>query len=294
MKKKDFLRFTLSAIIIYLTSSTLNLDVAASPPSRSNGTHFHSVIDGQRNKQHSDQFPNHHYARTSVANLNVGEPRTVRLVYLLPNDRVHRAEVVQRMKDEILKVQTFYAEQMEAHGYGRLTFRIETDDQGEPMVHHVDGRYPDHIYNFNFSPSDVGDVFDKAKNIYVTVIDGTYQRHFGVRFIKGNGDVIMGGGFNFAVMAHEIGHAFGLSHDFRDGAYIMSYGPGRTRLSACSAEFLSVHPYFNLNSPVEQLPSNKLPLIEATSLRFIQQAHRASQFDSRSMIGSTIQMGFTS
>ncbi len=270
MKTKEFLRFTLSAIIIYLTSSTLNLDVAASPPSGSNGTHFHSVIDGQRNKQHSDQFPNHHYARTSVANLNVGEPRTVRLVYLLPNDRVHRAEVVQRMKDEILKVQTFYAEQMEAHGYGRLTFRIETDHQGEPMVHHMDGRYPDASYNATFLPAEVADVFKHIGNVYVTVIDGTRQGAYGGDHsnIKNSGFVVMGGGFTFAVLAHEIGHAFGLSHDFHDDAYIMSYGPGQTRLSACSAEFLSVHPYFNLNSPTEQLTSSKLPVIEATSLRF--------------------------
>ena len=233
------------------------------------GRHFHSVIDGQRNKQHSDQFPNHHYARTSVANLNVGEPRTVRLVYLLPNDRAHRAEVVQRMKDEILRVQTFYAEQMEAHGYGKLTFRIETDHQGKPIVHHVDGRYPDAIYNFTFPPIDVGDAFDLiAKNVYVTVIDGTHQKAFGGKFTKGSGWVIMGGAPSFAVLAHEIGHAFGLSHDFHDDAYIMSYGPGQTRLSACSAEFLSVHPYFNLNIPTEDVASSKLPTIEATSLRF--------------------------
>ena len=28
------------------------------------------------------------------------------------------------------------------------------------------------------------------------------------------------------VTAHELGHAFGLEHDFRDDAYIMSYGVG--------------------------------------------------------------------
>ncbi len=231
MKKKEFLRLTLSAIIIYLASGTLNSAVAA--------------------------------------NLNVGESRTVRLVYLLPNDRAHRAEVVQQMKDEILRVQTFYAEQMEAHGYGKLTFRIETDHQGQPMVHHLDGRYPDAIYNFTFPPTELRDVFDLAKkNVYVTVIDGTHQNAFGGAFTKGSGWAVMGGAPSFAVMAHEIGHAFGLSHDFHDDAYIMSYGPGQTRLSACSAEFLSVHPYFNLNIPTEDVASSKLPTIEATSLRF--------------------------
>ena len=110
--KKQLLRFTLSAIIIYLTSSTFNLAVAASQPSAGNVTLFCGVIDDQWNKRYSDQYPNRRYARSFAANLNVGEPRTIRMVYLLPNDRPYRAEVVQRMKDEILKIQTFFAEQM--------------------------------------------------------------------------------------------------------------------------------------------------------------------------------------
>ena len=49
-------------------------------------------------------------------NLNVGEPRTVRMIYFLPNDRPFRQEVVDAMKDVMPKVQTFFADQMEAHG----------------------------------------------------------------------------------------------------------------------------------------------------------------------------------
>ena len=48
--KKQLLRFTLYAIIIYLTCGALNLDVAASPPVGGSGTHFHGVIDGQWDK----------------------------------------------------------------------------------------------------------------------------------------------------------------------------------------------------------------------------------------------------
>ena len=48
-----------------------------------------------------------------------------------------------------------------------------------------------------------------------------------------------------------MGHAFGLWHDFSDGAYIMSYGPGWNRLSPYYTEYLSVHPYFNPEIPLE-------------------------------------------
>ena len=54
-----------------------------------------------------------------LANLNRGEPRTVRLIYFLPNDRPYRQEVVNEMKDTIRQVQSFFAEQMQAHGYGK-------------------------------------------------------------------------------------------------------------------------------------------------------------------------------
>ena len=85
-------------------------------------------------------------AAKRLADLDVGEPRTVRLFYFLPNDRPFRTDVVQRIKDEIRNIQVWFGEQIQAHGYGYKTFRFETDDQGEPLVHRVDGQHPDSHY----------------------------------------------------------------------------------------------------------------------------------------------------
>ena len=46
-------------------------------------------------------------AAKRAADLDVGEPRTIRMIYFLPNDRPYRAEVVHWMKEDIRKVQTF-------------------------------------------------------------------------------------------------------------------------------------------------------------------------------------------
>ena len=264
--KKELLRFTLYAIIVYLTVGALNPAVAASHPLGGNGTHFCGVIDCQLNKRHSDQFPNRNYARTFAANLNIGEPRTVRMIYFLPNDRPYRADEIQWMKDEIHKVQTFYADQMEVHGYGKRTFRVETDSHGEPIVHRVDGRRSNSHYvtNTYSAIEEIERVFDLNANVYHIILDAEDFRGHGRWGGKNAGYSLLPGRYGWNTVGHELGHAFGLLHDFSNGRYIMSYGPGMDRLSACHAEFLSVHPYFNPDIPLEEaLP----PTIELISPR---------------------------
>ena len=274
--KTQLSRFILYTIIIYLTGGTLNPIIAASQLSGGNGTHFCGVPDNPLNKWYSDQYPARRYARSALANLNVGEPRTVRLIYFLPNDRPYNADVVQKMKADILDIQTFYAEQMGAHGYGEVSFRIETDLQGEPMVHRVDGEYPDSHYLGNTTDivrAEIEKKFDIYANIYFIVIDnsinaiarvgGEVVGGVGGRAGKNGGYVLKPPDIWLVVAAHELGHAFGLWHDFRDSAYVMSYGPGMNRLSACHAEYLSVHPYFNANTSVETGPPPSIELISA-------------------------------
>ena len=65
-----------------------------------------------------------HAAGKRLADLDTGEPRTVRMFYFLPNDRPFSREAVQKIRDEIRRIQTFYGEQMEAHGYGYRTFPL--------------------------------------------------------------------------------------------------------------------------------------------------------------------------
>ena len=206
--------------------------------------------------------------------LDVGEPRTVRLIYFLPNDRPYRADVVQRMKDEMRAIQTFFADQMEAHGYGNNTFRVETDSQDEPVVHVVNGKHPDSRYigprkNAEAVFPEIGAAFSLSRNVYLIVIDNSTYRlsgeieGLGRRYTKNGGSALVTDEFHWAKAAHELGHAFGLQHNFHDGGYIMSYGPDYDQLSVCSAEFLTVHPYLNPDVPLEQRSRPSLKLVSS-------------------------------
>ena len=55
----------------------------------------------------------------------------------------------------------------------------------------------------------------------------------------------MGEAFNHYIFAHELGHAFGVRHNFNNEAYMIGYGRGAMVLAPESASSLSVHPYFN-------------------------------------------------
>ena len=230
-------------------------------PTHDDSVHFCVPLDLEEMQARDSIYA----ASKQALNLNVGPPRTVRMIYFLPNDRPFRASVVDSMKRTIRQIQTFYGEQMQTHGYGYKTFTVESDASGESIVHRVDGQHADRHYLDNTSskvPDEIHQTFDRDANIYLIVVDnsnnaigtsrGRQAGGTGISRGKVGGHALVHGAFSFRTAAHELGHAFGLTHDFSDDAYIMSYGGGNRRtLSTCSAGFLAVHTYFNSDAPIE-------------------------------------------
>ena len=247
--------------------------------------------------------------------LSVNTNGMVRLVYWRPSDRPHRPDRVEALRQLIKDAQQFYAEQMHRHGFGRKTFTIETDADREPLVHQVNGKFgEDHYYQTSglwkvwaeLPEHFEGDDFQHAYLIAIDLssedLDGGtagglaslvfLPRGGGGRFnLRGpeiitQGEEVFGGfaiipshGHNFerlGLTVHEIGHTFGLVHDFRKGRnsdYVLAGGK-QNRLSKCAAEWLSVSRFFNTKSifrsePGEiQLLSSRALSRDAISFRF--------------------------
>ena len=157
----------------------------------------------------------------------------------------------------IKDVQQFYADQMEFHGFGRKTFRLETDTTGKVVVHRVKGKFNSlhYIGNQDFRAlghkvePEINKRFDSSKNIYVSIVNIEWSRGGGIAFPNSTGGVaVFATGYdNRFLTAHEIGHLFGLQHDFRTNDQVMAFTGWKPslKMSHCAAELLDVRPYFN-------------------------------------------------
>ncbi|MDE0187011.1 MAG: hypothetical protein OXP71_16340 [Candidatus Poribacteria bacterium] len=201
-----------------------------------------------------------------------GPRYVVRLIYFLPSRRSPQRGINSNFDKLIRDVQKAYAGQMDYYGFGYKTFRLETDEAGKTVVHRLEGKFNDghyHIDTWNRVLDEVDEHFDRSVNIYVAAIDIGSQR------IGGSGSKVCGRGgpdgvfggtvivpasgdcFDHDVVVHELGHAFGLQHDFRNDLkpWIVLYSGDPMSTSSCAAEWLDAHRYFNTRRPFFNLPA---------------------------------------
>ena len=100
------------------------------------------------------------------------------MIYFLANDRSVEQEIDTKLDTLIKRVQQFYKNEMERHGFGGKTFTVETDTTGNAVVHHVTGQFTSshyvgdgnniHTVEEKVMP-EIRERFDMSTNIYLVV-----------------------------------------------------------------------------------------------------------------------------
>ena len=237
-----------------------------------------------------------------------GVPWLVSLIYFRPSDRPIRPNVDAEIDALIKEAQRFFADEMERHGFGRKTFQFETDAHGNAVVHHVNGKFPYAHYQQNLSwDKEINEqVYIPGNRITAIMIDGGGEEKLpdgvcghggGSPYNGGSADIYC---WDWSIIAHELGHAFGMGyHDHRDRS-LMSYRGFDGSLSPCFAAWLDVHPAFNptvvrrhTDVTIQMLPATLAAPPNAIRLRFTVTAPAGSLYQARLLTPEkNVRMGY--
>ena len=188
-------------------------------------------------------------ATTSFANF----PFVVKALYFKPIDQPEAPKIIAQLMQQ---TQEFYNNEMVRHGHGQKTFRLETDNKGNVVVHTVDSNGKSWEYVNNTSDKVVRELPHEFRefhnNIYVVFVGGLdviENNRCGVgwpiygRACGGYAFVPTGGCLSMPLVAHELGHAFGLYHDIENPKAVM--GIGNDEFNDFETRWLDKHHYFN-------------------------------------------------
>ena len=181
----------------------------------------------------------------------------VKIFYVTAAEQENRLEAKREtIEDVVTQAQGFFASEMQRHGHGCKTFSVVTDTDGFWIQHHELANDSAYYVDFNtlrdewWNDFRIKDEFKQTINIFFIdlKIDGEYARGSDNTAWGGIGTVwyfldSADGDSTWMLLAHELGHAMGLSHDQdRDGAiYIMSAKFSEPQFSTEAAKWLSYH-----------------------------------------------------
>ena len=190
----------------------------------------------------------------------------VGIVYFRPSDRTAPSDIDSKIDTLVKAAQTAYSNEMNTDGYGNKTFTFEKNSDNTVKVNHVTGDHDDAHYleanGWDIWAEITTAGFDQSQNIYIAFLDLSSDKVDG-GWCGTGGDYLDGslggvvnmaissgcfdGAHGTAILVHELGHAFGLRHDYRNhpdySIDLVTNDPMVT--SACATKWLNGHPYFN-------------------------------------------------
>ena len=201
---------------------------------------------------------------------NTSRPR-VHIYYVGTKTLSATQDMIQLIEKTVTRAQFFYTLEMIRHGHRGKNFLIQPHPDGK-LVREISLKHDAQYYVSSGEPTVQSELNDKLgylsstkdRKIRLFFVDISFLDSIGIRgrawADAGIGSAYIYGRLNWRfsfIVAHELGHAFGLWHDYRNAEYIMSKGRTRIngavvnvdnsvwRLSPGAARWLSYHPAFN-------------------------------------------------
>ena len=198
----------------------------------------------------------------------------VKTIYFQPTDAPAFADVQDKISKLSITCQELYASEMDRHGFGEKTYRLEKDGVNNVRIHHIIGKHPADHYtlrtsakvflelpdnlNPNTRPWDEQDVVRVIIVGGITHINGNswgigWPRHSG----RYGGTSLLAGAsphLSVNIIFHELRHCFGLYHQENGTS---------GKLERYEARWLDKHYHFNniANNFTFPKPLNKMPTL---------------------------------
>lgn len=197
-------------------------------------------------------------------------------IYFLPTNRLPQIDIPEKIDRILRDLQTFFADEIQRHGFGRKTFDFEKNSDGAAKVYLFEGKTTDEYYDEDTSSRVLNEIkqhFELSNKCYFIIVDKSIEKEsikkrytvselenmeksirdmvLSLRdyvFRRQDGDIVVRtplNGYSKRALAAKFGDAFGLNRDYRHPSYLMSYSRQSKHLSKGSAAWLSRSRFFN-------------------------------------------------
>ena len=228
---------------------------------------------------------------TFIFCINTQAELIVKTIFFKPTDTQHVG--LDKIPNIVEGAQTLYADEMERQGFGRKTFKVERDVNRDIKVHTVNGRHQSWYYTNStwdkvlpelpdrFNPSTPP--WDKQDTVHIIIVGGVdsingfwgqgwphHSNRYGGNLLAAANS----GHLNVSLIAHELGHCFGLYHK-PEGS-----DPDPPSLEHYEARWLDKHYQFNNRGNDSTFPkligNPKLEAIGENEIKFTLSANGGS------------------
>lgn len=220
---------------------------------------------------------------------------TVVPIYFLPTNRMPQSDIPEKIDKILGDIQTYFADEMERHGYGRKSFKYEKNSNGMAKVFLFEGKTSEDYYINNTSSrvkNEIKEYFELNNNLYFIIIDESIEKKSNRKiysrsefeiisesirdmqlelrnliFHEHGEDILVHTPltkYSMHKLAAKFGDSMGLNRDFRSPSYLMSYSDQSKHLSKSSAAWLdksrffnSVETFFNEKTKIQKLRPSK-------------------------------------